>query len=167
MSQEAAVVDPLAFARDGRSFARTLSIAELSRVASEAVDESGEFAVRFEGVRDKDGKSFLLLAVDGRARLACQRCLEPMEWVCQVRARLLLVTKGRSIPEDELEDDGYDAVEVGDRQDLLALAEDEILLALPIAPRHDVCAVPSERVGAGKESPFAGLAKLRGGKGPV
>lgn len=167
MSQEDAVVDPFAFARDGRSFVRKVPLAGLPRVAAEAVGEAGEFAIRIEGVRDANGKSFLLLAVDGQARVACQRCLEPMDWVCQVRSRLMLVGKGQSIPEDELEDDSYDAVEVGDRQDLLVLAEDEILLALPVAPRHEVCAVPSEGGGTSKESPFAGLAKLRGGTGSV
>jgi uncharacterized protein len=167
MSQEDVVVDPLAFARDGCSLERRLPLVALPRMAAEAVGEDGEFVIRFEGLRDRDGKSYLLLAVDGRAQLACQRCLEPMEWVCRVRSRLMLVPEGLPIPEDELEDDSYDAVEVGGRQDLLVLAEDEILLALPVAPRHEQCEAPSAADGAAKESPFAGLAKLSGGKGPV
>lgn len=167
MSQQDVVVDPLAFARDGRRLELRLPLAALPRVAAEAVGEAGEFAVRCEGLRGRDGKSYLLLAVDGRAQLTCQRCLEPMEWVCRVRSRLLLVTQGQPIPEDELEDDSYDAVEVEDRQDLLVLAEDEILLALPAAPRHEQCEAPSGAGGTSKESPFAGLAKLSGGKGPV
>jgi DUF177 domain-containing protein len=167
MSQAGVVVDPLAFARDGRCLVRKLSLVALPRVAAEAAGGDGEFAIRIEGLRDQDGKSFLFLEVDGWAPLACQRCLEPMKWVCRVRARLLLVPRGQPIPEDELEDDSYDAVEVEDRQDLLALAEDEILLALPIAPRHEVCDAPSGVDGALKESPFAELARLRGSKGPV
>jgi DUF177 domain-containing protein len=165
MSQQDVVVDPLAFARDGRCLERGFPLTALPRVAAEALGKGGEFTVRIEGLRDKDGKSYLLLAVDGRVSLACQRCLEPMEWVCRVRSRLMLVPKGQPIPEDELEDDSYDAVEVEDRQDLLILAEDEVLLALPAAPRHDVCEAPSGADGASKESPFAGLAKLSGGKG--
>jgi uncharacterized protein len=167
MSQEDVVVDPLAFARDGRRLERSLPLSALPRLAAEAAGQDGEFVIRIEGLRERDGKSYLLLEVDGRASLACQRCLEPLPWVCQVRARLLLVPRGQPIPEDELEDDSYDAVEVGDRQELLVLAEDEILLALPVVPRHERCEAPSPQGGVSKESPFAGLAKLSGGKGPV
>lgn len=167
MSQEDVVVDPLAFAREGRCLELRLPLSAMPRLAAEALDGVEEFAIRLEGRRERDGKSYLLLAADGRAQLACQRCLEPMEWVCRVRSRLMLVPRGQPMPEDELEDDGYDAVEVEDRQDLLALAEDEILLALPTVPRHEHCEAPSGAGGASKESPFAGLAKLSGGKGPV
>lgn len=167
MSQEDVVVDPLAFARDGRCLERRLPLSALPRLAAESVGGEGEFVIRFEGLQERGGKSYLILAADGRMRLACQRCLEPMEWVCRVRSRLMLVPRGQPIPEDELEDDSYDAVEVEDRQDLLALAEDEILLALPAVPRHEQCQAPSAAGGAAKESPFAGLAKLSGGKGPV
>jgi uncharacterized protein len=161
------VVDPLAFARDGRCLELRLALSALPRLAVEAAGKDGEFVIRFDGLREADGKFYLLLAADGRMQLTCQRCLEPMEWVCRVRSRLLLVPKGQSMPEDELEDDSYDAVEVEGRQDLLAMAEDEILLALPVAPRHETCEAPSAADGIFKESPFAGLAKLSGGKGPV
>ena len=167
MSQEDVVVDPLAFAREGRSLEMRLGLSALPRLAAEVVGGDDEFVIRVDGRRERDGKFYLLLSVDGAARLTCQRCLEPMEWVCQVRSRLMLVPQGQPIPEDELEDDSYDAVEVEGRQDLLVLAEDEILLALPAAPRHEACEAPSGRSGAAKESPFAGLAKLSGGKGPV
>jgi uncharacterized protein len=167
MSQQDVVVDPLAFARDGRRLELRLPLSALPRVSAEAIDEAGEFDIRLEGLREGDGKFYLLLAVNGRVRLACQRCLEPLEWVCRVSARLMLVPRGQPIPDDELDDDSYDAVEVEGRQDLLALAEDEILLALPAVPRHETCEVPSGADGASKQSPFAGLAKLSGGKGPV
>jgi len=167
MSQEDVLVDPLAFAREGRSLELKVPVAALPRLAGEILGEGGEFAIRLDGRQERDGKLYLLVQVDGQALLTCQRCLEPMDWVCRVRSRLLLVPKGQPVPEEELEDDSYDAVEVEVRQDLLVLAEDEILLALPIVPRHEVCEAPSPAGGATKESPFAGLAKLSGGKGPV
>jgi uncharacterized protein len=45
--------------------------------------------------------------------------------------------------------------------DVLALVEDEIVLAVPIAPRHESCDAPRPSDGVKKESPFAALAKLR------
>lgn len=165
MSQEALVVDPFEFAREGRCLEWRLPLRALPRVAAEVLDEGGELVLRIAGSRDRDGKFFLDVAVDGVLMVPCQRCLDPMEWVCKLQATLLLVAKGQPIPEDELEDDRYDAVEVGDRQDLLALVEDEVLLAMPVAPRHEVCVAPSKVEGASKESPFAGLVQWRGGKG--
>ena len=55
-----------------------------------------------------------------------------------------------------------DAIELDGELDVLALVEDEILLALPIAPRHQVCDAPQPEGGTSKESPFAALASLRG-----
>lgn len=167
MSQEDVVVDPLAFAREGQCLELRVPVSALPRLAGEVLGEGGEFAMRFDGRKERDGNLYLVLQVDGEARLTCQRCLEPMDWVCRVRARLLLVPKGRPIPDEELENDSYDAVEVEVRQNLLALAEDEILLTLPVVPRHEVCEAPSQAGGAVKESPFAGLAKLSGGEGSV
>ena len=53
--------------------------------------------------------------------------------------------------------------------DLHALIEDELLLSLPIVPRHEICAAPID-LGAGRETlpddearehPFAALAALK------
>ncbi|HHW65861.1 MAG TPA: metal-binding protein, partial [Rhodocyclaceae bacterium] len=72
------------------------------------------------------------------------------------------VRSGQPIPDEELEDDEVDAIEIDGGLDVMALLEDEILLALPIAPRHQVCEAPRPEGGASKESPFAALASLRG-----
>lgn len=69
---------------------------------------------------------------------------------------------------------GYDALEVGEEPlDLLALVEDELLLALPIVPAHDpeVCQHPagfvvedepeSSEVEDKRPNPFSVLAQLK------
>ena len=61
------------------------------------------------------------------------------------------------------QDDDYDVV-VGSAQfDLHALIEDEVLLALPVAPRHVVCPDGTTEAGTAtrKPSAFAALAVLR------
>jgi uncharacterized protein len=165
MSQEGIVVDLWAFARDGQRFERVISVSAFPRLAAETVRPDGVLSVGLVGERDRDGKHFLHLSVDGAAELACQRCLSPMFWQCSVRSHLLLVPIGAAIPDEELENDSYDAVEVGAKHDLLALVEDEILLALPVVPRHEVCEAPDPSGGAEMELPFAALAKMRGSKG--
>ncbi len=49
-------------------------------------------------------------------------------------------------------------------KELRELVEDEIILALPYAPRHESCTARPSRDADGKTSPFAGLRGLMGGK---
>jgi len=42
------------------------------------------------------------------------------------------------------------------------LIEDEILLALPVAPRHEGCALPGSALESARVSPFSVLASLHG-----
>jgi uncharacterized protein len=54
--------------------------------------------------------------------------------------------------------------------DLLALVEDELLLALPIVPRHDACPAPlpapsDDLSEEPRANPFAALAALKRGGG--
>jgi uncharacterized protein len=53
--------------------------------------------------------------------------------------------------------------------DLRALIEDELLLALPLVPRHEVCPEPlplqGEEAAPAAEHPFAALAALKGRPG--
>jgi uncharacterized protein len=67
---------------------------------------------------------------------------------------------------DALEDDEeeFDSILAEAKLDVLDMLEEEILLSLPIAPRHeagDCQAAGGESAGKGKENPFAALANLR------
>jgi uncharacterized protein len=44
------------------------------------------------------------------------------------------------------------------------LVEDELILALPYAPRHDACEARAKAMTGGKVSPFAGLRGMLRGK---
>ena len=54
--------------------------------------------------------------------------------------------------------------------DLQSLVEDELLLALPLVPRHEVCPEPlplePEPAAPAAAHPFAALAALKRGPGP-
>ncbi|HEY6135135.1 MAG TPA: DUF177 domain-containing protein [Rubrivivax sp.] len=118
----------------------------------------------------------LRLSLDARATvwLECQRCLQPMASPLVVNGRFLFVDG-----EDEaarLDDESEEDVLALPRAlDVLDLLEDELILALPIVPCHDVCPQPiafSAEAGtdfdaAGGEyggHPFAVLARLKPGK---
>jgi len=62
-------------------------------------------------------------------------------------------------------DDDIDRALASKAMDVGQIVEDEVILALPTAPRHDSCRMAGATARAG-ESPFGKLAVLKGGKNP-
>ncbi|WP_374261783.1 DUF177 domain-containing protein [Zoogloea sp.] len=156
------MIDLRALARDGRRLEGKVPVSALGRVAGSVLEPSGTVAFGFQGEQDGEGKLHVDLQIHGELVLQCQRCLEALVWPCEVENRLLLLRPGEAPPEDELENDAEDALEVEPLTDLLALVEDEVLLALPLVPRHENCD-PPVKAGVDEEiSPFAVLRQLRG-----
>lgn len=155
------VIDSLEFSRDGRSIAGDLAVDSLDRLAEVVVEPSGTLHCELRGERRHDGKPALVLEVSGCLRLRCERCLGVVEFPLRIFRRLLLVPPGETWPEDEEADDDWDAIEASREQSVPALVEDEVLLALPIVPRHEVCELPLATQDEQKPSPFAVLAKIK------
>ncbi|MFN6962045.1 MAG: YceD family protein, partial [Rhodocyclaceae bacterium] len=163
-----AVIDSLRFAEAGSRIAGRLALRRLPRLADVLVTQDGWLDCALEGCRlECAGKTWpgLHLTVTGRLQLQCQRCMAEVGVDCAVDSRLLLVPVGSDWPEEELETDAFDAIAADPALSLLALVEEEVLLALPIVPRHADCALPAGAVAVPEEngapSPFAALAGLK------
>ncbi|MBU0751039.1 MAG: DUF177 domain-containing protein [Gammaproteobacteria bacterium] len=166
------VIDSLEFSRQGRIMSGEVAVAALDRLADVVVDSAGILQIVLRGLpgeQRQDGKAGLRLEVSGCLKLRCQRCLQAMDYPLQLVSRMLLVEDGGSWPDDdadgdvagdELEDE-WDAIEASREQSVLALIEDEVLLALPIVPRHAACGLPVATENEYEPSPFAVLAKLK------
>jgi uncharacterized protein len=155
------IPDPLDFSRRGESLNGEVPLAAFGRLKDELADSAGtaRFVVRGESI-EKD--CFLVLSVEADPVLQCQRCLKAITWPLDLEARFLLVPPGREMPDEGLEEDDFDPLFAERDLDVLALVEDELLLGLPIAPRHEKCETPNPRGTDDSASPFAALAKLRG-----
>jgi len=106
------------------------------------------------------------LTAQGGIALVCQRCLGPVEVQVEVERDFLFVADEALAA--ELDVDSEDDVLASSRNfDLQALVEDELLLALPLVPRHEVCphplVLPADPVESQEErsNPFAALQALR------
>ena len=113
------------------------------------------------------GPAEVWLHMQGRAEvsLECQRCLQPMTELLEVDRRFRFVRhEAEAAKLDEESED--DVLALPQRLDLHELLEDELILALPIVPRHGVCpqALPlaAEPEAEVAPNPFAALAALRG-----
>jgi uncharacterized protein len=160
------IADVFRFAAGGGVLEGKAPVARLVRLSDQLFADEGVVCWRLSGSLDAEGKPRLALVVSGRLVLRCQRCLEGLDWELALEAALLPVRARQGFPEDDLENDEVDAFEVeGDGEfDVLSLVEDEIILALPIAPRHADCGMleaAGTNGGARGQSPFAALAGLR------
>jgi uncharacterized protein len=135
MSQ-AEVIDGLQFARAGLERRGVVGMERLPRLAQLQCSTEGlEYDLR--GGRASNGEPCLRLSVKGSVRLVCQRCLDPVQVPIAVDAELLLAKSLREISEA---DDEVDRVLATRNMDVACLVEDEVILGLPMAARHEECA---------------------------
>jgi uncharacterized protein len=111
----------------------------------------------------RDQVPHLDLAIDGDIALVCQRCLEPMRQPVAIASHFL-IAKDEASAEALDDTDDFDVIAGAADFDLDRLIEDEVILALPIAPRHAHCPddATARVTSAAAESPFAALAALKG-----
>jgi len=171
-------LDVKAFAQAGGLLSGQDSLEKYERLVQEAQGESKDLVVSWSvrgELRAQAGGAaqvWLHLRAQTSLPLTCQRCLTPV-MVDVVVERPFHFVADEAIAA-ELDDDSEEDVLVLSREfDLLALVEDELLMALPLVPRHEVCPteVPLQAVDAdfdeastSKVNPFAALASLRIGK---
>jgi uncharacterized protein len=156
------VINRLAFAREAGSLQGELPIADLTRVLDRLVDSAGSLRYRVEGRVATRNRPQLLLQVDGALSVCCQRCLEGIDYPVEVRSVLEFVNDEEELSQEEIEDDSKDFLPAQSELDVIALIEDELILDLPSAPRHESCALPDTGQGSGKISPFSVLRGFRG-----
>lgn len=156
--------DSLEFARDGGELVGDLPLAGLERLTKGLGEVRGSlhFSLAGEVAVSVDGRatSWLHLCVAGKLPMECQRCLRPMEVPVAIDTRLQLIAPGAAWP-DDIEDGATDAIPAEAAQSLKDLVEDEVLLALPIVPRHESCELPTGSGNKQPASPFAVLAQLK------
>ena len=150
-----------------------LSLSQMPRLGSVVVATTEPVEAMFAATTDRAGRAMATLALRARLPLRCTHCEQPVWINIQRDARFMFVADEAALdaidPADE--DDDVDPVVGGRRFDLANLIEDEILLALPIAPRHDDCQSAVERQRERQEpvparhQPFAALGALRSDKG--
>lgn len=113
--------------------------------------------------------AWLDLTVDTCLPLVCQRCMTPVDVVVRVdRTFRFVETEAKALEQDDASEE--DVLVISREFDLGALIEDEVLMDLPLVPRHESCpvAVKLAAIDADfedvneKPNPFALLAQLKG-----
>lgn len=164
MSERGLVIDSVAFASRRGIVSGRLQLSTLPRLQALLSDVSGGIDFEVSG-ESSEGRVFLAVKLEGRLPLQCQRCLDATLFDLSVHSRVLLVMPGENWPEDGqpggLDDALCDAIEASRELDLVPVLEEEVLLALPIVPRHEKCELPASNQSFREASPFAQLAGLK------
>jgi uncharacterized protein len=163
-------IDPFRYAEQSLSLVGQVKIVDMERLSAnlgvapnnDAVDVSLEFGV------DEQGITFLKGHLKALLRLQCQRCLEP--FIYEIISDFVLGIVNTLDEANALPDQYEPALAKEGSLALRELIEDEIILNLPIIPRHEPeeCKVKLPLVdsgwekGEGKgENPFQVLQSLK------
>lgn len=165
-----------AFARDNGRLDGSALLTKFGRLADEAQDPIDGAIVRFLALGSTrpigvtGEQIWLHLTAEVAFPMVCQRCLGPVDMPVQLDREFRFVAT-EELAEAEDEDSEEDVLVSSRDFNVLELVEDELLMALPVVPKHPVCpgAVklqaadpdfvdePSE-----KPNPFAVLERLKG-----
>ncbi|MGB8339397.1 MAG: YceD family protein [Burkholderiales bacterium] len=150
-------IDGMQFARREQSVEGGFAVKDMPRLRETLASRDGEIRYRIEGRFQANDRPVLECNISGLVELQCQRCLEPINHPLRIQSRLVLVSSEAALPDTQDEPDEADTIVASHEMNVAELVEEEILLSLPLVPRHEVC----ELATAGKqEKSLGGLAAL-------
>jgi uncharacterized protein len=165
-------IDNLAFSKKNEHLAGSLSLADCPRLrellqqstnsTSENSRSADQISYVLQGKTDAAGQHLLHLALITNLTTTCQRCLGEMPLKLTLNFNYLIAdvsdTDVEAIDIDNSDD--YDLQQASQSMDIVALIEDEIIMAMPIAPVHETDCGEMITQSGEKPNPFAVLKGL-------
>lgn len=172
-------LDLSAFARAGGELSGSEALGEHRRLMVETAGEGADRPLQWKARGEwrqpagATGQVWLHLQAQVTLPLVCQRCMGPTDWPVQVDRSFRFV-EGEDAAAAEDEEAEEDVLALSPVFDLVELIEDEIVMELPLVPRHETCPEPvrmaavdpdfDPQLAAKDPHPFAALAGLKTGK---
>ena len=156
------IIDSVSFAKNSGAVQGKIAVEQLTRASEYFNTKDGEFAFQIRGSLDPRKRPLLMLTVSGHVTLTCQRCLQAMRHNVDISRSLLLVKDEAALPPLDEEQDDVDVIVADSKLKVLDLIEDEIILSVPLGPKHNFdCVASNDDAQEGKRQPFAALAKFK------
>ncbi len=137
-SGPAARFDAFRLAKQGASISGSFDARRLPNVEDALApgEEPVPVAWTIEGRSSDEGRPALGIEIRGTVPLVCQRCLGRIDWPVAQFTEVLLAGDGKELA--RLDDASEGEVILADRPlEPAMLVEDELVLTLPFAPRHE------------------------------
>ncbi len=155
------VINNLDFAKKNLSLTGKLTEVECSRLAAllnSANQQSLLIQYTLIGHAEHMSHPTLELSIEVDMPVICQRCLMSMQY--PLALHFIYAISDDAEAQDASADD-VDFIEPDRAMNLVDLIEDEVIAALPIAPKHETECGDSKMHSVQKESPFAVLKGLK------
>lgn len=132
-------VNPFELAENEAELSGVLSLTELQRVTEIICKQSPvEIKVMLKFSKSLEGLSIITGNIKTRLLLNCQRCIQPVNYDLDIDVQLSPVRSEKAIKDLP---ERYDPIIVTDETlQIIDLVEEELLLALPMAPSHEFSA---------------------------
>lgn len=169
------VVDVRTLALASGRLAGESALSDFGRLADEAQGEVAGRALRWSVQAEMrvgatgTAEPWLHLAVSTCIPLTCQRCLGTVDTELDIMRSFRFV-ETEALAEAQDEESEEDVLALSSEFSLAGLVEDEVLLALPLIPRHETCPSPVrlsaqdpgfEQEESPRRNPFAALAAIQ------
>jgi len=158
----AANFDPLLYARTGRQIHGKLPVKAMPRLAEMSADPSyGWVDVDLSFSRDNAHRNWLQGNLRGQMKVVCQRCLGQMLLDLECDINVMLVSHADSTAVNEpISENEVPQIFCQGKTTVAKLIEDDLLLAMPMFPKHESgncqSAVSNNRKRDGVEKPVFG-----------
>jgi uncharacterized protein len=129
----------------------------LANVLFNANDHGQPIRYQMQGLKGKYHLPSLNLMIEASLVTTCQRCLDPLPIEMKLSFDYVL---SESEPESFNGDEEVDWLEVSREMNVNNLIEDELLMAIPLAPTHDYKCKSSQFESGEKHNPFSALKDL-------
>lgn len=130
--------DAFQLARQGGRIAGTFDARDLPNVEDSLApgEDRVPIAWTIVGGASAEGRAALSIEIEGSVPLECQRCLGRIDWPVSQATEVLLAGDGKEMA--RLDEASESEVILADRPlEPATLVEDELVLTLPFAPRHE------------------------------
>lgn len=130
-------IDPLHLAHQHRLLKGKFSLATMPRVHDALCATDGDVLFEWLFSLDELHRPIIRGWIRASLPMTCQRCLQPMRWEVDAPVALMLVSdeaEAENLPDD------IDVLTLHTTTVLLGeLVENEVILAIPLVPKHEVC----------------------------
>ncbi|MBE0438936.1 MAG: DUF177 domain-containing protein [Gammaproteobacteria bacterium] len=163
-------LDPFRLAQNGLKLEGQIPLADLPRLTQSLLSDQGMVDVKMAFDIDEVGTPYMKGEFSVSVSLTCQRCMSAMALDLNVDCLLALVKSERKV-EGLAEQYEPWLLESNDPVLTSTVIEDELILSLPLVPKHDIACLPDNIWTAGDDniitedekpvSPFAVLSSLK------
>ncbi len=162
-------IDPFRLAQNGLTLEGQIPLSDMSRLSQLVLSDEGLVDVKMLFDIDQVGTPYVSGQFHVSTSITCERCMEPMVLDLNVDCLLAMVIGERKIEGLAEQYDPW-VLENSDPVLLKTVVEDELILSMPLVPRHESICLPDEAWSVGDipeeqqdkpESPFAVLSSLK------